>query len=79
MRGNLTSRCDCKLNILKNVINYAVMRQHIQHSSKNYYLAFYSYIYNVSTLEITIDWFRYKMDALAQLVMSTITFFCILL
>ena len=75
MRGNLTSRCDCKLNILKNVINYAVMRQHIQHSSKNYYLAFY----NVSTLEITIDWFRYKMDALAQLVMSTITFFCILL
>ena len=77
MRGNLTSRCDCKLNILKNVINYTVMKQHIQHSSKNYFGAFY--IYNVSTLEITIDWFRYKMDALTQLVMSAITFFCILL
>ena len=74
MRGNLTSRCDCKLNILKNVINYTVMKQHIQHSSKNYFG-----VYDVSTLEITIDWFRYKMDALAQLVMSTITFFCILL
>ena len=71
MRGNLTSRCDCKLNILKNVINYTVMKQHIQHSLKNYF--------GVSTLEITIDWFRYKMDALAQLVMSAITFFCILL
>ena len=70
MRGNLTSRCDCKLNILKNVINYAVMKQHIQHTV---------YIYDVSTLEITIDWFHYKMDALAQLVMSAITFFCILL
>ena len=78
MRGNLTSRCDCKLNILKNVINYAVMKQHIQHSSRNYHLAFYSYIYYKFTLEITIDWFRYKMDALAQLVMSAITFFCIL-
>ena len=72
MRGNLTSRCDCKLNILKNVINYAVMKQHIQHTV-------YPYIYDVSTLEITIDWFHYKMDALAQLVMSAITFFCILL
>ena len=41
MRGNLTSRCDCKLNILKNVINYTVMQQHIQHSSKNYFGAFY--------------------------------------
>ena len=75
MRGNLTSRCDCKLNILKNVINYAVMRQHIQHSSKYYFLAFY----DVCTQEITIDWFRYKIYALEQLVMSAITFFCILL
>ena len=73
MRGNLTRRCDCKLNILKNVINYTVMKQHIQHSSK------IISGYDVSTLEITIDWFRYKMDALAQLVMSAITFFCILL
>ena len=76
MRGNLTSRCDCKLNILKNVINYAVMKQHIQHTVPKITS---EYIYDVSTLEITIDWFRYKMDALAQLVMSTITFFCILL
>ena len=73
MRGNLTSRCDCKLNILKNVINYSVMKQHIHQISKNYFG-----VYDVSTLEITIDWFRYKMDALAQLVMSAITFFCIL-
>ena len=77
MRGNLISRCDCKLNILKNVINYAVMKQHIQHSSKM--ISEYLYIYDVSTLEITIDWFRCKIDALTQLVMSAITFFCILL